>query len=118
MARALEVSPYVISAETGVPARTIYKWLDDAGGIAQIRTYAHEQAGAAIADSKTALCREVVKRAPKIKDDELMTSYRAVIADNGSEAGAPEATAQANAQVLMVTVQGEDGPETIEVPRE
>ncbi len=113
MTVALRDGVVAASKATQIPQRTLNQWFYDAGGLAEIRAYASAAADRSLSMAELAVCNEVARRAglKEMADDELMTTFRALVtaratatATAGAAAGA-EAGAQASASVINVTVQ-------------
>ena len=101
----------VIAVRESVPAacrtlniaeRTLYQWLEEAGGIAEVRSLANMRAEEAVSGAITAVCNEIQRRQSSLDQEQLMMTLRKVI-----EAGAEGSTNQrvvgaaANAQVAV-----------------
>ncbi|MEX2392764.1 MAG: hypothetical protein WD904_14355 [Dehalococcoidia bacterium] len=85
-----------------MPERTLYEWLEAAGGIAEIRNLANARAELSLSEAEKALCEEVARRMRlgKMSDDELMRSFRALLEVHGRQpANSTGAAAGAQAAV-------------------
>lgn len=101
--------------ETTTPESTIYSWLQDAGGIAQVRRFIEESELTARAQAKQALYKRVIKdlESGDIVPVHALDSFTRILeAESDGKLSSPPA--QATAQVLMVQLR--DG-EVLELPR-
>lgn len=91
----------------GVPDRTIYCWLQDAGGIAEVRALANIRAEEGLSMAERAVYDAVAKRLAKnqIGDEDLLRTFRALIEARTEQAPQQaQAAAQANVHVHTVTI--------------
>ena len=104
----------VIAVRESVPAacrtlniaeRTLYQWLEEAGGIAEVRSLANMRAEEAVSGAIAAVCNEIQRRQSSLDQEQLMMTLRKVI-EAGAEGGpgvkaGASAGAAANAQVAV-----------------
>ena len=93
------------AAAHNVPERTLYQWLGDQGGsIAEIREFLEKETQGSYARALRSIHDEVLKRAPRLSDKELMVTFRAMLDQRSDTAQAVTgAISQASAIVVNVT---------------
>lgn len=112
MLMALKDGAYQVAEDLGIPVRTIYAWFDDAGGLAQIRTFVNEAETQSMSNARRAICEEIISRAGKMSNDDLGVTFRKMLEEGGPGAAGVQVGAAAQA-VIQVNVDGE----TIELKR-
>ena len=117
---AIESSVYAASQLTSVPERTIYTWLEGAGGLARIRAVTKARLEHAAGNAGIAVAQSIEAKAKlnSLPDKEALSLVQHILAPPPSTTRT-EAPAQA-AAFIQVTVPGIAGgkPEVIEVPRD
>ena len=119
MLLALTIGVAPAAEQRDTPGSTIYQWLNEGGGIVNIRNVAEAAMLNAGLEARRAIYGAVSERVARLSDPELMVTYRKQLEAEAETHGANEAAtgAQAGATAIGALHVHVDGEEII-VPRE